>query len=230
MAPRVFRAIAARLRSSDGFALAELLVVMVVLGIVITPTVAAFTSNLNQEVDQSRREQAYARARLALQRMRADIHCSGGVTSVDQNPSGGFTLTLTEAHQGQDGWCPVVIPAGDLSTGVQWCTVPADAAASYFVLYRFLGTDSSLCGAGGASTFVVDYIAVPPGGWPATTKAITPPTSFSGNIWPDPVSCPAGYLPTVAIDLSVALDPVGHPNERYELRDEIALRNANRCV
>ena len=62
--------------------------------------------------------------------MRLDIHCAGGVTSVDENAAGGFTLTLTENHQGQEGWCPGVIPAGDVSSGVQWCTVPYGASTT----------------------------------------------------------------------------------------------------
>lgn len=220
-----------RLGCERGSALVELLIVLVILSIVMAPLASSFTTGLRQEVDQMRREQAHANARLALQRMRADIHCSGGVTSVDQNGLGGFTLTLTENPQGQEGWCAGVIPAGSSATGVQWCTVPDGGSPTRFDLYRFLGVDASACGASSNSTFRAAYIAQPPDGWPTNSKTTTPPTSWVGNLWPDAAACASGSgrLPTVAIDLSVAVDPVQFPKENYELRDEIALRNANRC-
>jgi type II secretory pathway pseudopilin PulG len=233
---RIPRRVSARLGREDGYALIELITVMVILGTILTALVGSFVTGMNQEVDQTRREQAYANTRIALQRMRVDIHCSSGLTSVDQNPYGGFTLTLVEAGDGAAGNCPGVVPTGDTSVGVQWCTVAYTASTTRFVLYRFLGTDASDCGAASASsTFQVDYIAVPPGGWPQNTQTTTPPTSWVGNVWPSGTSCldgtaPVGGLSTVAVDLSVALDPVKYPKENYELRDAIALRNANRCT
>ena len=231
------RAVAARLRRDDGYTLIELITVLVILGTILSALVGSFVTGMNHEVDQTRREQAYANARVALQRMRLDVHCAGGVTSVDQNAYGGFTLTLTEASSGQEGYCPGVIPSGDTSVGVQWCTVQYSGSTTRWVLYRFLGTDASDCGNGGTgSTFQVDYIAVPSAGWPQTTQ-YTPgstPTSWLGNLWPTGTNCTdgtaaAGALPTTAVDLNVALDPVKYPKENYELKDAIALRNANRC-
>lgn len=241
---RITNAGAPRLRREDGYALIELITVMIILGTILTALVGSFVTGMNHEVDQTRREQAYENARVALQRMRLDIHCSGGLTSVDQNAYGGFTLTMTEAGDGQPGNCPGVVPAGDQSVGVQWCTVPYPGqilgSETRFVLYRFLGTVASDCGSGGSSsTFQVDYIAVPPTGWPqnlpATTSPPTGPIPWVGNIWPPGTLCSdgtasVGALPTVAVDLSAALDPVKYPQENYELRDAIALRNANRCT
>jgi prepilin-type N-terminal cleavage/methylation domain-containing protein len=231
----VYRKATALLAQESGYTLVELLVVMVLLAIVMTPLVTSLATGMVQEVDQTRREHAQENARLTLQRMRVDIHCAGGLTSVDQNAYGGFTLTLTEAHEGQDGWCAGVIPTGDTSVGVQWCTVPYPGSTTRFVLYRFLGLDTSECGSVGNSTFEVDYIAAPPSGWPQNTQTTTPPTSWVGNLWPSGTTCAdgtaaVGTLPTAAVDVSVALDPVKHPKENYELKDQIALRNANRCT
>jgi prepilin-type N-terminal cleavage/methylation domain-containing protein len=224
---RLFRR-ARGLRAEEGYTLIELLVVLGILGLVLAPLTSSFASAMNNQTSQTRREESYSNARLALQRMRLDIHCAGGVTSVDENAVGGFTLTMTENHQGQEGWCPGVIPAGEVSSGVQWCTVPYPGSPTRFVLYRYLGLDPNDCGSGTSSTFQVDYIAQPPSGWPTSTRTTTPPTDWIGNLWPDPTACPSGGLPTVAVDVNVALDPVAHPSERYELRDQIALRNANR--
>lgn len=223
------RPVARGLRREDGHTLIELLVVMSILAVVLTPLASSFATGMKQEVDQMRREQAYANARLAVQRMRADIHCSGGVTSVDQNDFGGFTLTLTENPQGQEGWCPGVIPAGSAATGVQWCTVPDGGSPTRFTLFRFLGVDATACGTTSTSTFQIAYIAMPPAGWPTNSDTTTAPTSWIGNLWPDPAACSSGRLPTVAVDIDVAVEAVLFPKENYELRDEIALRNANRC-
>lgn len=222
--------IVARLRRADGFTLIELIAVMAILGTVMTALVASFVTGINQEVDQTRREQAYANGRLAIQRLRLDIHCASGVTAVDQNAYGGFTLTLTESNdQSPGGWCPGVIPAGSTSSGVQWCTIPYSGSTTRFVLYRFLGLNPTDCNGGSGSTFEVDYIAATPGVWPTNSSVVPAPTSWVGNLWPDAAACPTGNLPTVAIDLNVAVDPVTHPSEHYQLRDAIALRNANRC-
>lgn len=230
------RKIAGRLQVESGFTLVELLVAMVLLAIVMTPLVSSFATGMVHEVAITRREEAQQNARLALGRMRVDVHCAGGLTSVDQNTYGGFTLTLTEAHQGQDGWCPGVIPSGDTSVGVQWCTKPVAGSSTRFVLYRYLGLDASDCGTSGStSTFQVDYITQPSGGWPQNTRTTTPPTSWVGNLWPTGTSCedgtaPTGGLPSAGVDLSVNIDPVRHPSEGYELRDQVALRNAERCT
>jgi prepilin-type N-terminal cleavage/methylation domain-containing protein len=224
------------MRGERGYTLVELLVVMLILGLVMTPLVASFASAMVQEVDQSRREQAYANARLALQRMRVDIHCATGVAQVEQNAYGGFTLTLAEVSDtSPTGWCPGVIPAGSGSSGVQWCTIPYPGSTTRFVLYRFLGTNPTDCNGGSGSTFQVDYLAAAPGVWPTNSVAVDStgtgtPTSWVGNLWPTPPACLAGRLPTVAVDLNVAVDPVGHPTEHYELADTIALRNADRCT
>ena len=54
-------------------------------------------------------------------------------------------------------------------------------------------------------------------------------SAWTGNIWPTIDTCTAGSLPTVSVDINVALDPVNYPNERYELTDRIASMNADPC-
>jgi prepilin-type N-terminal cleavage/methylation domain-containing protein len=224
----------ARLRGEQGYTLVELAIVMMLLALVMTPLISSFTTGTLQEISQTRREQAYANARLALQRMRVDIHCATGAPGVAQNAYGGFTLTLQENNDQSGGWCPGVIPAGSTTSGVQWCTVPYSGSTTRFVLYRFLGTGATDCDGTSPSTFQVDYLAATPGVWPTNSSAVDatgtgPPTSWVGNLWPTPDACVSGHLQTVAIDFNVAVDPVNHPNEHYQLRDSIGLRNALRC-
>ena len=175
--PRISRTIGDRLRAADGYTLIELLTVMVLLGIVLGVIVTSFTIGIHQEVDQSRREGAYATARGALERLRLDIHCaSGGIDSLEANPYGGFTLTLTESNDSSSsGWCPGVIPAGSGSSGVQWCTIPANGNLNQFRLYRFLGLDPTDCDGGLGSTFEADFITQPAAGWPHNDLATPVP-------------------------------------------------------
>ena len=228
---------ASRLRRQEGYSLVELIVVLAILGIVLGVLVASFTTGLNQQVDQMRREQAYANARLALQRMRVDVHCASGVTAVNQNAYGGFTLTLSVQNDTTAGWCPGVIPAGSPSTGVQWCTLPYPGSTTRWRLYRFLGENPTDCDGGAGSTFQVDYLAATPGIWPTNANVDTSDPlvwdatkGWKGNLWPTPAPCLPGQLETLAIDFNVAVDPVNYPNEHYELQDAIALRNAIRCT
>ena len=114
--------------------LVEALVAMAVLGIILAPISAAFTSSLRHESIQSRREQAQGGARTALQRMRLDIHCAHATTlPVQQNSYGGYTLTLPE----NPGQCPGVVPSASGVSGVSGARFRIRAAR-----HGFASTDS----------------------------------------------------------------------------------------
>jgi type II secretory pathway pseudopilin PulG len=220
-----------RIRDERGVTLPELIGVLAILLIVLTPLVSSFTTALRHEADQSQREAAYSSARLALQRMRTDLHCASGVTAVNQNAYGGFTLTLTQANDvSAGGWCPTVIPQGSGSSGVQWCTIPYSGSTTRYRLYRFLGLNPTDCDGGTGSTFQIDYIAPPTSGWPTNTTVTPTPTGWEGNLWPDPEACPTDRLPTLTVRLNTSVDPDGSPYRHYEIVDAIALRNAERCL
>jgi type II secretory pathway pseudopilin PulG len=218
----------ARRRAGDEHAqsLVEALVAMAILGIILAPMAAAFTSSLRHEAIQSRREQAQAGARTALQRMRLDIHCAHATTlPVQQNSYGGYTLTLPE----NPGQCPGVVPSTSGVSGVEWCTIPYSGSTTRFRLYRLNATTLASCNATATATFQSDYIAPPPAGWPTNASTTPTPTDWAGNIWPTADTCTAGSLPTIAIDLNISVDPVDHPADGYELRDRIASLNSDPC-
>jgi prepilin-type N-terminal cleavage/methylation domain-containing protein len=72
------RRLAAR---EDGFTLAELLVVLAILGIVLAALTALFDGALTAATDQTDRTQAQLDGRLALDKLRREIHCASGVTA-----------------------------------------------------------------------------------------------------------------------------------------------------
>ncbi len=222
----LFQRACARLRRDDGQSLVELLAVMAILSVVLTPLTTSFVSSLRQQASQSRREEAQSSARGALSRMRLDIHCAHATSlPVEQNPYGGYTLTLPE----NPGQCPGVVPSTSGVSGVEWCTIPYPGSTTRFRLYRLNATSIAACSASTAATFLTDYIAEPTAGWPTNAATVPTPTDWSGNIWPTADTCSAGSLPTIAIDVSIAIDPIDHPNESYELSDRIAALNSDPC-
>ena len=68
-------------RESSGYTLVELLVVLAIFTTVVTALVSLFTSGAKAELDMNRRFEAQQNARLALDRMRRELHCSSGITA-----------------------------------------------------------------------------------------------------------------------------------------------------
>jgi prepilin-type N-terminal cleavage/methylation domain-containing protein len=67
--------------AEDGFTLAEMLVVVAILGIVIAGLTALFMGGLHAQTDQTNRTQAQLDGRVALDKMRREIRCAAGVSS-----------------------------------------------------------------------------------------------------------------------------------------------------
>ena len=220
---RVCRLVRSRVREEAGYTLFELLTVLVIMGVVLTGLTTSFAAGLNAEAGTIRRAQAQQNARLALDRMRVDIHCASGAPAPQENPYGGFTLTLTESPN----ICPAVTTS---SSGVQWCTIPYTGSTTHWQLFRYLGTQLSDCGGGGVSTLLVDYVTPPASGWPSNSGTSPTPSDWDGNLWPTAASCPAGSLPVVALSMTINVDPDTHAERAYNLSDSIALRNAPRCT
>lgn len=69
-----------RLRAADGHTLVELIAVMAILLIVLTTLTGLFVSGSRAELDLNRRFEAQQSARVAVDRMRREVHCSSGIT------------------------------------------------------------------------------------------------------------------------------------------------------
>jgi prepilin-type N-terminal cleavage/methylation domain-containing protein len=188
--------------AEDGFTLIEMLVVMVVLLAVLAPLTGSYVSAQIAQVDQTRRFDAQENARLALDRMRKDIHCAHAAADPYANTSGGQTIELTETNLTGTGECPGLVETN--ASAVRWCTVYV--ADSRYKLYR--ENDPATTCDGNASTFMTDYLT-------------------DADIWASP-TCVTGQYPTVEVTMPVDVDPTKKPGA-YELSDQIALRNGDIC-
>lgn len=139
-----------RLASGEsGFTLTEMLVVLAILGIVLTAILLLFTSAISSQTDQTNRTQAQQNARVALDRLRREIHCASTLSPTSGFPVSSITITLGT-------WCSP--PAG--ATTVTWCTkdkngtAPPAAGGQPYTLWRYAGSSCSGTGTQLVSNFV----------------------------------------------------------------------------
>ena len=98
--------------------MAEMLVVLAILGTVVAALAPLFTSALGSQKDQTNRSKAQQDARVALDRLRREIHCAGGLTPTSGYPRSAITISL-------GSYCPATGGA----TTVTWCTKDKNGAA-----------------------------------------------------------------------------------------------------
>jgi prepilin-type N-terminal cleavage/methylation domain-containing protein len=111
-----------RRRSSEaGYTLTELVAVLAILLVVLTGLSGLLVSGTIAQVDMTQRFQAQQNARLALDRLRREVHCASAIA-----PAGSATSTIT-----------MTLPSGCRGgTGqISWCALPAGSGSRY-ALYR----------------------------------------------------------------------------------------------
>jgi prepilin-type N-terminal cleavage/methylation domain-containing protein len=131
----VIERVRSRLRGDRGYSLVEMLTVMVIMSIVFAGITDIFVSGSKAQADQDNRFQAQLTTRLALDKIRKDIHCASDLAA------GYTTSSITLKRPSACG--------GDVS----WCTSPVSGYTSRYRLYRQLG---STCGTTGI--MVADYL------------------------------------------------------------------------
>jgi prepilin-type N-terminal cleavage/methylation domain-containing protein len=130
----VIERIRSRLGREAGYSLVEMLTVLVIMSIVFAGITDIFVSGSKAQADQDNRFQAQLATRLALDKIRKDIHCASDVTPFATN-----SVTLK-------------LPAG-CGGDVSWCTA---AVAGYTNRYRLYRQPGTTCGANG--TMIADYL------------------------------------------------------------------------
>jgi prepilin-type N-terminal cleavage/methylation domain-containing protein len=119
------RAVSARLRGESGHTLIELMTVMVILGVIMTGLAVMFRAGVQAELRANREYQAQQNARLALDRMRRELHCASVVVAPDGTPVDTITVTLPPVCQGTDA--SVTYATEPVSAGRWRLTRAADA-------------------------------------------------------------------------------------------------------
>jgi prepilin-type N-terminal cleavage/methylation domain-containing protein len=106
-----------------GYSLVEMLIVMAILGVVMGSLTTVFVQATNAEQGMNDRFQAQLTARLALDKMRREVHCASVATPAGSASS--VTLTL-----------PSYCKTG--SGSITWCT--RSVATNRYALYRVVGS------------------------------------------------------------------------------------------
>jgi prepilin-type N-terminal cleavage/methylation domain-containing protein len=112
-----------RLRDERGYSLIEMLTVMVIMGVVMSSLTTVFVQASNSENDMNNRFQSQLEAKLALDKMRREVHCASVATPTGSSSS--VTITL-----------PSYCKTG--SGSVTWCT--RSVATNRYALYRVVGS------------------------------------------------------------------------------------------
>jgi prepilin-type N-terminal cleavage/methylation domain-containing protein len=124
-----------RLASERGYSLSEMLVVLAIIGIVLGALTQLFVSASTAQVDMTRRFEAQQDMRVALDKLRREIHCANKVTG--SPPTSSIVISL-------GSYCPTNGTGADVD--VTWCT---NGSGSRFALMRYVGTATAGCTASG---------------------------------------------------------------------------------
>jgi prepilin-type N-terminal cleavage/methylation domain-containing protein len=200
-----WRRVLRRLGGERGYSLIEMLTVMVIMGVVMSSLTTVFVTASNSETDMNNRYQAQLTARLALDQMRREVHCAKVAT-----PAGAATssVTLTLSWTQSDG---TTFNCKTGSGSVTWCT--RSVATNRYALYRVVG--STCTGGVKWADFLVPVTAAPTCGSPTALCIFTYTAQSTGS------------LATLHVDIPVNISPA-KTVERYELVDDIVLRNSTR--
>jgi prepilin-type N-terminal cleavage/methylation domain-containing protein len=194
-----------RLSDESGFTLAEMIVVVAIMGIVIAGLTQLFISGSRAEVNLSNRFQAQQQSRLALDALRREIHCASGVTAPSY-PATAITITLASSCATAGG-----------GTTVVWCTQQLNAnggtsapLTNRYLLWRYATTGAVTCGTTTGGSKRADYLS----------------TGSVFTMYYPATACTRGKL---SVDLPVRVSAGGGSAGVYELRDDIVLRNVQRA-
>jgi prepilin-type N-terminal cleavage/methylation domain-containing protein len=120
-----------RLGAQGGYTLVEMLTVLLILGVVMGGLTTVLTSATNADAEMNNRYQAQQATRLALDKLRREVHCSSAATPAGTTTSS-ITLTLPTYCKTYSG-----------SVSVTWCT--RNVSTNRYALYR---VDGATCTGG----------------------------------------------------------------------------------
>ena len=131
-----------------GYTLVEMLVVMSILSVVIGGLTTVFVSGGRAELDLNRRFQSQQQARLAMDKIRVDLHCA---SSAEVDATSGY-LKIAEDN------CS--------ANHVTYCAEASPTMTGRYALYRTTDTTTNRCGASDTSKLMIaDYLTRNTGLW-----------------------------------------------------------------
>jgi prepilin-type N-terminal cleavage/methylation domain-containing protein len=126
---------ALRVREEAGYTLVEMLTVMMIMTVVFAGITTVFVAGSKAQAEQDRRFQAQVTTRVALDKIRRDIHCAKDVTPYSKTA---VTLKISSGCGGD----------------VSWCTAAVSGYTNRYRLYRQTGTT---CGSA-TGVMVADFL------------------------------------------------------------------------
>ena len=199
-----------QLGGEGGYSLVEMITVMAILGVVLGGVVTLFTAGIKADSDQNQRFQAQQDTRLALDKLRRDIHPSCTISTPATYNTWTNSVTLySSADNCTSG-----------SHSVTWCTA---ASGSKFILQRTIATSctGTLVTVADSLTSANVFAYIPPNSHLATSTSVGLGTGASYITTQD-----AAYsAPRLHVDLTINRQGATHS---YRLVDDIAFRNGPR--
>jgi prepilin-type N-terminal cleavage/methylation domain-containing protein len=127
-----------------GYSLVELLVTMVILSIVVGGLTTVFISGSSAQVNLDQRFQAQQNARLALDRIRVDVHCATAAQAQTINTYPGIKLNVSS--------CSTTSP-------ISYCVVQFTSTPVRYQLFRATGTGATDCtSTDNTRVLIADYL------------------------------------------------------------------------
>jgi prepilin-type N-terminal cleavage/methylation domain-containing protein len=131
--------------TEEGYTLVELLVVMLILGTVMAGLTTVFVGGSNAEIRLNLRFQAQQQARLALDRIRTDIHCASAAQAQTIGTyAGSIKLAETSCY------------AYAATPTVSWC--PVSVTSTRYQLYRSTATSNVCTSSDATRVLIADYL------------------------------------------------------------------------
>jgi prepilin-type N-terminal cleavage/methylation domain-containing protein len=200
------------IREEAGYSLVELIIVMAILTVVLGAIVALFTAGINADADQNRRFQAQQDVRLAMDKLRRELHS-------------GCTVSAPATYNTPVNSVTIYVPADTCASGshsVTWCTT---GSGTNFTLYRIVATSCT-----GATQYFAEHLTggnifvyLPPNSHLVSSTSLGQGTSVAQIVTADGSST----LPRIHVDLTSNLS--SKSNDAYRLVDDIGLRNGPRA-
>ncbi len=200
------------MRQEAGYSLVELIIVMAILTVVLGAIVALFTSGINADASQNRRFQSQQDVRLAMDKLRRELH-------------GACTISSPGTYNTPMSSVTVYFPSDSCASGshtVTWCT---NGSGTNYSLFRIVATSCA-----GATQSYADHLTsaniftyLPPNSHLLTSSSLGQGTSATYIATADG----SATLPRLHVDLTSNVG--SKSNEAYRLVDDIAFRNGSRA-